>query len=287
MDVRLRLRLGQKVVQLRLFLQPLAREIIPEDTVPRLRGRESRRRLEVRLFKRDKQHRWLDLVPGGVAARRPPATSGAVAASGSAAPPRTAAAQAEAPKGTLLNPLSPEELARLPQPSGGTGDNRPSTWRGPSNGTDAEQQAPASAVVRPACPAAAEAAASGATEVTAAANAGTAGCAANTAAANGAGAGLATDGQPAWVVQVEERATTNLLEWHVHIGAAAAEGLGMEDLALEVDPTTGALRLQLLRNHHGSKALELQVPAGANTTALEAKWRRRLKVLELRLPLST
>ena len=44
-------------------LDPLCHEIVPEDTVPRLRGKESRRRLEVRLFKRNKDQKWFgDLV---------------------------------------------------------------------------------------------------------------------------------------------------------------------------------------------------------------------------------
>lgn len=44
-------------------MDPLCHEIVPEDTVPRLRGKESRRRLEVRLFKRNKDQKWFgDLV---------------------------------------------------------------------------------------------------------------------------------------------------------------------------------------------------------------------------------
>lgn len=56
-DVILRLRIGGKIWEFKLLLQPLAREIVPEDTVPKLKGRESKRRLEVKLFKRDKQQR--------------------------------------------------------------------------------------------------------------------------------------------------------------------------------------------------------------------------------------
>jgi len=38
-------------------------------------------------------------------------------------------AKAMGTKGTQLNPLTPEELARLPRPSGAGGDNRPSGWQ--------------------------------------------------------------------------------------------------------------------------------------------------------------
>merc|ERR1711939_1012983 len=67
-DIRVRLqRENGSICQFQLFLKPLAHEIIPEDTVPRLKGREGKRRLEVKLFKRDKQTGWSgDLVKGHV-----------------------------------------------------------------------------------------------------------------------------------------------------------------------------------------------------------------------------
>lgn len=113
-DASLRLRLGDKVWQFQLLLQPLAREIVPEDTVPRLKGRESKRRLEIKLFKRDKQQRWSgDLVADG----------------GRGKAIETKAQEPEQPqKGSLLNPLTAEELARLPRPGGDSGSNRPSGW---------------------------------------------------------------------------------------------------------------------------------------------------------------
>lgn len=114
-DIQLRLRRADgRLWHFRLLLEPLTREIVPEDTVPRLRGKDAKRRLEVKLFKRDKSQKWYgDLVSDGVAKpkdAKPNSASGAM------------------PKGSLLNPLTPEELAALPKPFGGNSDNRPSTW---------------------------------------------------------------------------------------------------------------------------------------------------------------
>lgn len=109
-DVQLRLQhpVSGKVLHFHLLLEPLAKEIVPEDTVPRLRGKDCKRRLELRLFKLNKKEQWVgDLV--SLAKPRRDDNSGPT-------------------KGTLLNPLSAEELARLPRPSGATDDNRPSSW---------------------------------------------------------------------------------------------------------------------------------------------------------------
>jgi len=135
-DVQLRLRRADgRVRHFRLLLQPLAKEIVPEDTVPRLRGKESKRRLEVRLFKRDKQQTWFgDLVADSSRPGQLP-TGTSTKGSSSVAPAGTAA------KGTLLNPLTAEELARLPRPSGGSNsDNRPSSW--PGQDASPQQQQP-------------------------------------------------------------------------------------------------------------------------------------------------
>merc|ERR1712013_291763 len=107
-EVRLRFRLhAQNVVEFCLRLQPLVHEIVPEDTVPKLRGKDSKRRLEVKLFKRDKHQEWYsDLVM-------------------SSAPPSKSKTATSDSKGTLLNPLTAEEMAKLPTPSGRGGENRP------------------------------------------------------------------------------------------------------------------------------------------------------------------
>lgn len=129
-DVRLRLRRADgSVCEFRLLLSPLAREIVPEDTVPRLRGREGKRRLEIKLFKRDQKESWFgDLVAEGPTQKQLHAE---VAKSKQGSAVKAEAKPVEkAEKGTLLNPLTAEELARLPRPSGGaSADNRPSTWR--------------------------------------------------------------------------------------------------------------------------------------------------------------
>eukprot|EP00927_Polykrikos_kofoidii_P019016 TRINITY_DN18862_c0_g1_i1.p1 TRINITY_DN18862_c0_g1~~TRINITY_DN18862_c0_g1_i1.p1 ORF type:complete len:486 (-),score=92.44 TRINITY_DN18862_c0_g1_i1:181-1638(-) len=119
-DVRLRVRMPsvrgnglRRIHEYHLRLEPLVQDIIPEDTVPRLRGREGKRRLEIKLFKRDKDRRWpTDLVRSDAKVRKAEKTS-----------------VATAPKGTALNPLSPEEIARLPKPSEKDAPiNRPSSW---------------------------------------------------------------------------------------------------------------------------------------------------------------
>merc|ERR1719284_2274847 len=113
--VRFRVRNADFVQESVLRLTPLAREIVPQDTVPRLRGCAGRRRLEVKLFKEDKGLPWAgDFV----------ASTGR----GNSVKPEKVPSPAPV-KGTLLNPLSPEELAALPTPSGGRCDNRPSRWR--------------------------------------------------------------------------------------------------------------------------------------------------------------
>jgi len=119
--------------------------------------------VQVRLFKRDKQEKWFgDLVAEGLSQKK----RAAEAAKSKQGPVAKTAPEANAEKGTLLNPLSAEELARLPRPSGGaSADNRPSSWR--QAGSQLEQVpapavAPAAAPVPEARPRAAEPSAPGA-----------------------------------------------------------------------------------------------------------------------------
>eukprot|EP00438_Fugacium_kawagutii_P027925 Skav208932 [mRNA] locus=scaffold875:1980:9429:+ [translate_table: standard] len=119
-EIQLRLRIPDangRVMHFILRLDPLCNEIIPEDTVPRLRGKESKKRLEVKLFKREKDRKWFgDLVaelPKAEKQRKP----------------------ATAPKGSLLNPLTPEEIAKLPKPGTTANDNRPSSFAPEARGS--------------------------------------------------------------------------------------------------------------------------------------------------------
>jgi len=114
-NVQLRLRhRDRNILGFSLRLHPLVHEIVPEDTVPKLRGKDSKRRLEVKLFKRDKNQEWYgDLVKSSAPTLRS----------------KTATSDSQ---GTLLNPLTAEELAKLPTPSGNGGENRPSFWSGSS-----------------------------------------------------------------------------------------------------------------------------------------------------------
>ena len=47
-----------------------------------------------------------------------------------------------APKGSLLNPLTPEEIAKLPKPGTTTNDNRPSSFTSEAHGLEASKDAP-------------------------------------------------------------------------------------------------------------------------------------------------
>jgi len=238
-DVQLRLRrLDGKVWHFHLVMSPLCKEIVPEDTVPRLRGKEGRRRLEIKLFKRDKDKTWYGDIVGEP--KKPEAKK-----------VKAAEAAAAAAKGTLMNPLTPEELARLPTPGGGTCDNRPSTWQQDS------RVAGTSALARTAPEA-------GAAVVS---------------------APLDTDDPPpAWVACIEERPCASEgggFEILVHLGEAAGEPVTMQDLELDADAASGVLRLHHL---HGGGRLELRPPAGTSLDGLAPKWRKKTRVLELRFP---
>jgi hypothetical protein len=251
-DVRVRVqRENGSICQYQLLLQPLAHDIIPEDTVPRLKGREAKRRLEVKLFKRDKQIGWTgDFVKFS---GKPKASD---KSTGSHSKP------ADSTKGTMLNPLSTEELANLPRPFTGSGDNRPSLWQTTPVLLHKEEAQPlakeklkeenASHVpMQTPLP-------TGSTPVKA-----------------------ESVHLPAWVSCVQERKPAGSFEVDVFLGAEAGESVSMEDLELEGDELSG-LRLRL-RGAAGS-ALELSIPPGVESAAMKARWRRKTRVLELRFP---
>merc|ERR1712039_414110 len=54
-DVQLRLKhpSSGKIIHFQLLLDPIVKEIVPEDTVPRIHGKDSKRRLELMLFKKN------------------------------------------------------------------------------------------------------------------------------------------------------------------------------------------------------------------------------------------
>lgn len=57
-EARVRLQHQGRLCEFVLHLLPLAREIIPQDTIPKLRGKPDRRRLELLLIMRDKGRGW-------------------------------------------------------------------------------------------------------------------------------------------------------------------------------------------------------------------------------------
>jgi len=205
-DVCVRLRPEEgHIFQFQLLLQPLVHEIIPEDTVPRLKGREGKRRLEVKLFKRDKKIEWRgDLVK-------------------SEGKPKAAKVVETARLGSQLNPLNAEELARLPRPSTTGSDNRPSSWQaGPVllHREEVPSPSPYSALAAPLASSSAPAAAAKACVSSA-------------------------SPVPAWVKHVERRQLpAGGLEVDVHLAVEAGENVSMDDLELDGDESAG-LRLGL------------------------------------------
>jgi len=132
LDIKVRLRRAGQAIEFQLLLSPLSYEVVPEDTVPKLKGREGKRRLEVKLFKRDKTKKWYnDIVKDQRAERK--AENG-----------KNGAAKAKG--GTQLNPLTPEELAKLPKPSEIGSDNRPSSY---TANTGSAKQVPTTAASPP------------------------------------------------------------------------------------------------------------------------------------------
>lgn len=244
-------RVDGQVYAFLLRLDPLCKEIVPEDTVPRLKGKEGRRRLEVKLFKRDKDNKWF----GDIVSESKPVRSEVKGRKADAAPPPA--------KGTLLNPLTPEELARLPRPSGGNADNRPSTWQEVSSGpccggSSSGPSVNGASVSSPAVPQALDRA-------------------------------QAVSAWPAWVAGLEERpalpeeaesgaAALALLQ----LGDAGGEPVALQDLALDADVASGVLRLSLARDGGAAGCLELRAPPGSTLEGLVPKWRRKARILELR-----
>jgi len=253
-DVRCRLQRDDgKVYEFQLLLEPMINEIVPEDTVPRLKGREGKRRLEVKLFKRDKKISWNhDLVKTYHKDDVKDSKKASAKAAAAAAAQAPAAAKAAGPRtvGTMLNPLTAEELAALPRPNNAGNDNRPSSWAGSGP-----------VLLRKDEPKAQTAPSVASTEVSRSAS--------------------SKDKHiplPAWVASVDERRPPDgSFELDVHIGDDAAKA---EDLELEGDEIAG-LRLRL-QGASGSP-LELSVPKGTDPAAFTVKWRKKTRVLELRL----
>jgi len=269
LDIQLRVqRPTGEVMQFQLLLAPLKKEIIPEDTVPKLRGKETKRRLEVKLFKREKQQPWYgDLVADGP--RQIKAEPSVAKGGDRSSKARPAAAVKE--KGTMANPLTPEELARLPKPQQVGDDNRPSNWHA------GRHDAATNGCIAPA----------GRTDEVVT----TAGipvdappkmCATTEEILVGARGATAT---PDWVSEVSELwVDKTTFELRVCIGPVAGETVGLEDLDLAVDTALGLLRLSLMGEARLGGTLELQVPEGVDLEGLRPRWRRRNRLLELQLP---
>eukprot|EP00930_Biecheleria_cincta_P047863 TRINITY_DN33258_c0_g1_i1.p1 TRINITY_DN33258_c0_g1~~TRINITY_DN33258_c0_g1_i1.p1 ORF type:complete len:515 (+),score=115.99 TRINITY_DN33258_c0_g1_i1:34-1578(+) len=238
-DIQLRFRRRSGAIcHCRLLLDPLAKEIVPEDTVPKLRGKDTKRRLEVKLFKRDKQQKWYgDLVtdkkvkPAEGSKQKTPAPA----------------------KGSILNPLTPEELAALPRPSDTQGDNRPSAFNQPKSCSISSQSQPRAG------------------------------------ASDGYVGSASQDVIPAWVSKVDRRQDElDKLLLEIHISDSASD-VSMKDMELNADAASHSLSLKLLRDDalcvsDRGGVLTLAVPSGADVTNLEARWRRKTRVLEIRLP---
>jgi hypothetical protein len=267
-DVRVRIqRKDGRVCEFQLLLEPLAHEIIPEDTVPKLKGREGKRRLEVKLFKDDKKQPWYNKIVKSVDKAKTK-TDGS----------KTKTDKETKSLGTQLNPLTVEELARLPRPSGSGSDNRPSTWQsGPvllhkeeekepvKKRKDSEPVKPASPqqefnLDEPASPPHAK------TETSAMSN------------------GLTPPAPlPPWVAMLDERQPPGgMVEIDVHLSEDAGDAISMEDLELDGDATAG-LRLSL-KSHNSP--LVIATPRGVDFASMRARWRRKTRTLELRLPFS-
>lgn len=228
-EIQLRLRspdANGRVMHFILRLDPLSREIIPEDTVPRLRGKETKRRLEVKLFKREKDQKWF----GDLVAELPKPEK------------NEKHRKVAAPKGSLLNPLSPEEIAKLPKPGTTSSDNRPSSFapegrqRSLSERPENECLAESKEVRR---------------------------------------------NSPTWVEQVRHER----LDGHVVLSIQLKESLSdvtMDDLNLAVDDVSRAMSLTFEKCP--GDVLQLALPE-EKVGNLEARWRKKLKTLELRFPL--
>lgn len=250
-DVKLRLKHQGCIWEFRLLLLPLYEEIIPEDTVPKLKGKPEKRRLEVKLFKKDKKRSWYKLLNETEEGKRRLAQE-----------VNKGVKEAETQKATQFNPLSAEELAALPVP-GGNATNRPRNV----------QSAPVSSAPAAKAP---------------------------TPPAQTGGYAQQTQPQPqksqqsetkssgdlpAWAAGIEKRSSADGSSVDVMIRIADAfDKLGLDDLELDINPTTG-VRLHL--RDQGSKdggVIEVPVPSGTDGTAANAKWRKKTRTLEIRFP---
>mmetsp|Transcript_52755 Transcript_52755/g.123384 ORF Transcript_52755/g.123384 Transcript_52755/m.123384 type:complete len:518 (+) Transcript_52755:77-1630(+) len=245
LEIILRLRAKGSILEYRLNLDPLSHEVVPEDTVPRLRGKPERRRLEVRLFKQDKAMPW----------------SGDL---GKAS--KSAASAVKASEPTLMHPLSVEELAALPRPatSGAGGLNRPSAWRVEQGQGSAqkpttpeacvETSSSSTAVVEQEVPEV-----TGVTELTSWPS------------------WLSGFEHSGFNFDAKARAAGTLTVFLSEDAAIA----GMQDLKLDAAPALQRLKVQLQQQ---AGCMEFQVPRHFDIENLSARWRRKTLALELSVP---
>jgi len=226
-QIQLRLRspdANGRVMHFILRLDPLSREIIPEDTVPRLRGKEAKRRLEVKLFKREKDQKWF----GDLVAELPKPEKNEKHRKGAA------------PKGSLLNPLTPEEIAKLPKPGTTSSDNRPSSFV--PEGRQGSQERPENE--RPA-------------------------------------ESKEVRNSTSWVEQVSHERLDGQVVLSIQLKESLSD-VTMDDLDLAVDDVSRAMSLTFEKCP--GDVLHLALPE-EKVGDLEARWRKKLKTLELRFPL--
>lgn len=229
-------------------MYPLFEEIIPEDTVPKLRGKESKRRLEVKLFKKEKKYGWSSLINDSADGRRKLAMELA----------KDTEHKGPA-KGTHLNPLSEEELAALPKPSAENAANRPSFWV-----ASEPQQQPHSKL--PEAQGSGYAAAPPASKLQVSQQLPRA----------------VAPSWPLWVAGVEERASADGTAVEILVSVTEACGsVGLQDLELDVDTVAG---VQLRLQSSPEEVLKLSVPPKTDGAAAGARWRKKTRTLELRFP---
>lgn len=266
-----------RVAERLLVLDPLSREIIPEDTVTKLKGAESKRRLEVLLFKRDKKAKWWGSIVDEAKKKTLPTAPGA----------EVEASKKKESMATLEDPLTEEELARLPKPGGTVGlDNRPAmaTQQQPAKPSEPPKQTAAQAT--PPAPKTAPAA-SHTPERTpeAVAKSGSAH------APPPAGPPAAEATMPLWVEEVsvrDEGTQATLVEVVVSKEGPVAN---FGDLELSISPY--AVRLELAPQLRGTlsgvtpeqeETFVVPLKSRVDHDRAEAKWKKKLRRLELRLP---
>eukprot|EP00746_Dinoflagellata_sp_MGD_P164177 gnl/MRDRNA2_/MRDRNA2_92660_c0_seq1.p1 gnl/MRDRNA2_/MRDRNA2_92660_c0~~gnl/MRDRNA2_/MRDRNA2_92660_c0_seq1.p1 ORF type:complete len:538 (-),score=123.29 gnl/MRDRNA2_/MRDRNA2_92660_c0_seq1:98-1711(-) len=254
-DVLLRLESDGCVKEFRLLLYPLSHEIIPEDTVPKLRGKPEKRRLEVKLFKKEKKITWRGLTDETESGKKKLAKE------------LGKDTREKVPeKATHMNPLTEEEIASLPKPSDvrAPSANRPSGWSKSGGYADEERQPvtsqPKATPQQQKQPVVSQPKATSQPQVQ-----------------------PKKQEWPTWIGSVEEQSSPDSVDILVQL-ADDYSSLTLKDLELDVHPVSG-VRLQLQSNPSDG-VVSLPVPPGTNGAEAAAKWRKKTRTLEIRFPIA-